>query len=211
MQYPKIQSVWKRDPKTPKYLLEGQWTTPEFEYLKDLFWEWTEKVDGMNIRVIWDKDSPQPLRFAGRTDRAQIPTFLLDKLFELFPPTKFADFPDQITLFGEGYGEKIQKGGGNYGEPSFVLFDVFCGMWLKRDNVNDIAAVLGIRSVPVVGFGTLPELVKYAEAGPDSCWGDFTAEGFVARPTFELLDRRGNRIITKIKYKDFNHGDSNVV
>ena len=35
-------------------------------------------------------------------------------------------------------------------------------------------------------------------------WGDFTAEGLVARPKTELFGRDGKRVITKIKYKDFS-------
>lgn len=39
--------------------------------------------------------------------------------------------------------------------------------------------------------------------GIKSQWGDFIAEGIVARPATELLTRNGERIITKIKHKDF--------
>jgi hypothetical protein len=35
-----------------------------------------------------------------------------------------------------------------------------------------------------------------------SRWGEFEAEGLVARPEVELFDRAGHRIITKIKAKD---------
>ena len=34
-------------------------------------------------------------------------------------------------------------------------------------------------------------------------FGNFIAEGLVIKPEHELRDRRGNRIITKIKVKDF--------
>ena len=39
--------------------------------------------------------------------------------------------------------------------------------------------------------------------GFSSQWGDFIAEGIVARPKVEMKTRRGDRIITKIKYRDF--------
>lgn len=51
--YPKIPSVFVRDEKTHKFI-DGQFRCPEFEYLQDNLWLWTEKVDGTNIRVIWD-------------------------------------------------------------------------------------------------------------------------------------------------------------
>jgi hypothetical protein len=32
----------------------GDFACPEFELLQDYEWDWYEKVDGTNIRVIWD-------------------------------------------------------------------------------------------------------------------------------------------------------------
>ena len=78
MKYHKIQTVYKRDPVTKyKTLLEGEYSLPEFEYLADNEWVWTEKVDGTNIRVMWD--GWKKLSFGGRTDNAQIPTPLVNK------------------------------------------------------------------------------------------------------------------------------------
>ena len=77
-EYHKIQTVFKRDPETKyKTLVDGNWALPEFEYLKDNLWEFTEKVDGTNIRIQLDIEG---LYFRGKTDKAQIPPFLLDKL-----------------------------------------------------------------------------------------------------------------------------------
>lgn len=203
MIYHKIQSVFKRDPETKyKTLLMGEYSIPEFEYLRDNEWVFTEKVDGTNIRVYWEDGK---IRIGGRTENAQIPTFLYDKLNEMFTPDKFDDF-DSVTLYGEGYGARIQKGGGNYipDGVSFVLFDVKVGeWWLKREDIYDIALKMDIEIVPVVGKGTLLDLVKLVEGGVYSVWGDFPAEGIVARPEVELKDRGGRRIITKLKYKDF--------
>ena len=110
-----------------------------------------------------------------------------------------------MCLYGEGFGAKIQKGGGNYRkDQGFVLFDVVIdGIFLKREDVEDIANKLDIESVPIVGYGTLEDAVKTAKEGFCSNWGPFKAEGIVARPSVELLDRRGYRVITKIKCKDF--------
>jgi len=47
-------------------------------------------------------------------------------------------------------------------------------------------------------------MIAMVKEGFNSQWGNFIAEGIVARPSCELLDRRGNRIITKLKYKDFD-------
>jgi hypothetical protein len=206
-EYHKIQSVFKRDEKTNfQTFLMGEYSIPEFEYLKDNQWTFTEKVDGTNIRAIW---SGEGWSFGGRTDRAQIPNYLLEALDEVFTPTigkmkeMFNELP--VCFYGEGYGPKIQKGGGNYRDScSFVLFDIFVnGIWLKREDVDDIARENNIDSVPILGYGTLNDALTMVQKGFTSQWGNFTAEGLVLRPTVELLDRRGQRIITKVKHKDF--------
>ena len=206
-EYHKIQTVFKRDPATKhKTLLEGEYSLPEFEYLAMNKWVFTEKVDGTNIRVYF-KDGK--ITFGGRTDRAQIPATLVERLNERFLPQaeRFAEkFGDaDVCLYGEGYGPKIQKGGGNYrADQDFVLFDVVVGdWWLQRPDVEDVADNLGLDVVPVVGEGTLLDMVEHARAGIKSTWGDFQSEGYVARPATELKTRSGHRLITKIKCRDF--------
>lgn len=206
-EYHKIQSIFKRDMTSKrKTLIEGDWTLPEFEYLANNVWVFTEKVDGTNIRVIF-KDGG--VTFGGRTEDAQIPAQLVTRLNERFLPmaAKLAEvFQDgSAVLYGEGYGAKIQKGGGNYRpDQDFVLFDVKCGDWmLQRADVEDVATKLGIDVVPIIGEGTLHDAVTRAKAGICSTWGDFKAEGIVARPKTELKTRSGHRLIAKIKCRDF--------
>ena len=204
-EYHKIQTVYLRDPATKhRTLLEGQFSLPEFEYLKNSPWEFTEKIDGTNIRVHWDGEQ---VIIGGRTDRAQIPFDLLMAVGTLLPESKFGPvFDCPVTLYGEGYGAKIQKGGGNYISDgvSFCLFDVLINdNWLDRSNVEDIANKLGLTFAPVMHTCTLLEGVEMCREGITSTFGDFQAEGFVMRPSVELRDRRGNRIISKIKCKDF--------
>lgn len=207
-EYHKIQTLFKRDMSKPNApIIEGDWTMPELEYLKDNEWVFTEKVDGTNIRVMWDG---KQITFNGKSDDANTPQFLIDKLNEIFLPlpkrllfTKMFG-ENQVTLYGEGYGEKIQNGGSYTKGQDFVLFDVFIdGLWLERKNVDDIAFNLGIKSVPIIGTGTLTEAIKMTRQGIKSQWGDFISEGIVARPRVELFTRRGERLITKIKHKDF--------
>lgn len=205
-EYHKIQTLFLRDPETKfKTLLEGHYAKPEFEYLKDCEWTFTEKVDGTNIRVLWDCLT---ISFRGKTDRAQIPTFLLSQLEKTFDPIigKISEIFDcPVCLYGEGYGAKIQKGGGNYRpDQGFVLFDVKIGdWWLKREDVEDVAGRLALECTPLVGGGTLADMVEMVRDGIISKWGDFQAEGVVARPQIELKARNGERIITKLKTRDF--------
>lgn len=205
-EYHKIQSVFLRDPETKfKRLLVGQYTHPVFAYLASNEWVFTEKVDGTNIRVMIGDGS---ITFGGKTDDAQIPAFLVRRLEERFLPQKdklLAAFPNGGCLYGEGYGAKIQKVGANYRtDQDFVLFDVKVGeWWLERTNVEDVAVKFGLDVVPIIGTGTLAEMVERTREGFVSRWGNFLAEGIVARPSCELKTRNGERIITKIKHRDF--------
>lgn len=209
-EYPKIDTVFKRDPATNfKRLMVGEFSQEAFAYLASNEWVFTEKVDGTNIRVIVDPTSPQPIRFGGKTDAAQIPAQLVSRLESVFLPLRDSlceQFPSSGCLYGEGYGAKIQKGGGNYSPTQeFVLFDVRVGeWWLQRNDVEEIASRFGLRFVPVIARGTLYEMVDLARAGFGSAWGKFQAEGIVARPGVELRTRSGGRVITKIKHRDFD-------
>jgi len=108
-EYPKIQSIFKRDEKTRRFF-EGRYSLPEFEFLKDNKWVATEKVDGTNIRVMYDymlgSESPELLtvKFGGKTDNAQIPLLLIKRLEEIFTEDKirevFGETP--VCLYGEG-------------------------------------------------------------------------------------------------------------
>lgn len=243
--YPKINSIYFRYKDGPRKgkLIPGQWSQPEFEYLADNEWEFTEKIDGTNVRIHLSRmDDIYFANYAGRSDNAVLPNPLIGHLEATFPtfPSHRRDLQapsyseryhlivdwmvnndlDDVVLYGEGYGPKIQNGGKYRSSQSFVLFDVQVGgVWLRREDVNDIADQLGIESVPVIGVGTLHDavdivstgitfnknggLVRWGRGGLQSKWGEFEAEGIVARPTVPLFNRLGDRIIVKIKGKDF--------
>jgi len=210
--YPKIMSIYKRHPGTKEFII-GEYSTPEIKYLKDNKWVFTEKVDGTNIRIKWDG---KEAIYAGRSDNAQLYVSLIHKLDELFKTSEARQELEktfepeegmEICLYGEGFGTRVQKGGGNYipDGVNFVLFDVCINrIWLERHNVDDIASKLNICLIPIIGEGILDDAIEMAKKGFKSWWGDFMAEGIVARPETELFTRRGDRIITKVKYKDFN-------
>lgn len=208
-EYHKIQTVFLRSPESNfKNLMEGQWATPEFETLQNINWVWTEKIDGTNIRIMFDGET---VRFGGKTDDAQMPTFLLKVLQDTFTVDRMKDvFPDatEVCLYSEGYGAKIQKGG-NYlrDRTDFMLFDVKVGTWwLERDSIQEIAGKLNIPIVPIIGIGSLLDAVQYAKTGFKSTVSqnlDYTAEGLVMKPVITLFNRKGERIVAKIKHRDF--------
>lgn len=209
-EYHKIPNIYNRETFGKNRLIEGDYANPYLEYLKDNEWVWTEKVDGTNIRIIWDGHR---VDIAGRTNKAQIPVHLMERLGELFLgedkeelfESLFGD--TEAVLFGEGFGEKIQKGG-KYGAVDFILFDVLAsGFWLRRESVEEIATNLGIRVVPIVGRGDLNEAVEFIKAHPGSMLRDDELEGVVCRPNVEIFQRNGDRVIVKIKCRDFPKGD----
>lgn len=116
--YPKIETCFQRSLETKK-LLDGVWRSDELQYLKDCEWIWTEKVDGTNIQIRWDGHR---VEFGGRTERANIPQPLMDYLETTFGGEVNEEIFEQlfgeteVVLFGEGYGPKIQSGGGCYME-----------------------------------------------------------------------------------------------
>ena len=219
--YQKINTLFKRDEK--KIIIPSQFTCEEFYELKDLKWECTEKIDGTNIHVDIEYSMEHGLRFSfqGRTDNAVIPSHLLKKLHELFTEDvimstfnqQFASVGEdetlRISIYGEGYGMKIQKGGGNYipNGVGFILFDVKVGQWwLGRENLEDIASKLNVPIVPLIGYMTLQEAIEFVSKGFNSIVSqtkNHGAEGLVLKTRCGLLFRNGQRIITKIKTCEF--------
>lgn len=205
-EYHKIETLFERDEKTKK-LIEGKFRNGTVEYLKNNKWEFTEKIDGTNIRIYWDGHK---VSFHGRTDKAQIPADLTNRLIELFGgeineqlfEQKFGE--TEVILFGEGYGEKIQNGGAYRKGQDFILFDVMIAdNYQPRENIKDIAEYFRIDVVPMILEGTLKEAVAYVKNKPKSKIGTADSEGLVGRPKIELQDRCGKRIIVKVKVKDF--------
>ncbi len=216
MLYHKIQTLFKRTEKGE--LIVGDWTHPVFGYLSDLSWRCTEKINGTNIRIEIDpiSEAIRPIgkaevSFGGRTDAAHLPARLVEWLQNKFLTPEMLEtlkkkFPDGATLHGEGFGAGIRKGGGNYQDfQSFILFDVRVGdWWLEWENVIDVAQTLGIPQVPIVSLGTLDDAIRQVRDGVTSIFGNFLAEGLVCTPVVPLFTRSGDRVITKIKTRDFD-------
>ena len=229
--YPHIDTCFNRkQEKGPDHnkIIYGDWTRPEFEALKDLKWEATEKIDGTNMSYqIICSGGTMDISIAGKTPAANIPGHLFKAMQEKLTPEAISEvfgnlnpvsneieMPWKIEIFGEGYGVKIQKGG-NYlkDRADFILFDVKITavengkpIWLTRESCENIAEKLGLKIVPLIGYFTLDEAIEYVRKGFKSVIAenpDYDAEGLVLRAPCGLLTRMGERIITKIKHCDF--------
>lgn len=209
--YPKINTLWKRDENNRYCIMPGDFSCPEFANIKK--WHVTEKVDGTNIRIFWDGKT---VRFGGRTLNAQIPTHLLRYLMDTFTTELMGEvFPNievedaLVVLYGEGYGVKIQKGGGAYRKDvAFIMFDVKVGeWWLKREDVSEIANKLNIGEVPSIGLLSIEQIVGLVEAEftskVETADDDKISEGVVVRSHPLMLFRNGDPIMFKLKVEDF--------
>lgn len=218
MEYQKINTLFLRDEK--KVIIPSSFTCDEFEYLKDCKWECTEKIDGTNTRIYISReydgedDWLYGVSFMGRTNNSTIPEHLNLKLQQIFYRVDWKTvFPslmpgDSVCLYGEGYGNKIQKGSSYISnDVDFILFDVrYNNWWLERKNCEDIANKCGIKIVPIVGYMTIPEAIDLVKKGFKSSISEdknLIAEGLVLKTPQGLLSRDGKRIITKIKHNDF--------
>lgn len=203
--YQKINTLYMRDEKN--IIIPSEYTKEEFSYLENNVWECTEKIDGTNIHIDFIDGE---INLCGRTENALIPTSLILKLQSIFTKEIMNKlFSGNVSIYGEGYGAKIQKGGGSYisNGVDFILFDVKINdFWLNRSNCEEIASNLGVNIVPLIGYMTIPEAAKIVEDGFKSLVSedkDMYAEGLVLKTQNGLRFRNGERIITKIKHVDY--------
>lgn len=206
MKYPKMNTLWKRAEDKKAIIMPGEYSQIEFTNVK--YWLVSEKIDGMNMRVIYTKDG---VEFRGRTDKAQIPGELLGVMTKTFTEEKMAklfdlEIADTIILYGEGYGKGIQKGGSYRDDQNFILFDInIDGVWFESKKVTEYAEQLGVYRVPILGLMTIDEVVELVKSRVQSEIGNpgTIMEGVVCRSDPLMLDRMGRRVIFKLKCKDY--------
>jgi len=220
--YPKINTLWKRDMEKGENkgkIIEGEYSCPEFQNIK--LWRVSEKIHGTNIRIKYNAGSLSRVSFAGKTDNAMIEPNLLEYLQKTFTVEKMekalmfkGELPQNAVLYGEGYGPKIQKGGGRYrDDASVILFDIkIDSWWLEREKVEDIAKKLKVDVVPDLGIKTEKEIVHLVKYSGHKLKGfksqiskdkTLDAEGIVARSYPLLLFRNGDPLMFKLKQVDF--------
>ena len=217
--YPKINSIFQRDltksKKKPPIIL-GTWSEPEFEYLKDCQWLGYEKLDGQNTRVQFYPNKIEKLFFKGKEDNAQFFKGVEDMLKSKFNvelmssvfPTKEKYY--EVCLYGESFGAGIPAEDKPHGDPyldyiDFRLIDVKIDQWwLNREAVENIANSLNIGVTQLAFKGTLMEAIEYVKGGFTSLLNpNIDSEGLVLFPAVPMYNKKGERIVTKLKYRDF--------
>lgn len=213
--YHKINALYNRS--EIDYKLEiGKFCRPEFELLKDIVWIGKEKIDGTNTCILYNCRTKE-FDFHGRNvdyiENKELQKYLINiidtKKFEKTFKQK-EDQPDTIVrIFGESYGAGIQSGGRYSKTFKFIVFDIVIGdFYLKIDLAKKLANKVGFEYVPVIFEGTLKEAEENVIKGFTSLISEdptLIAEGYVLIPKVELFNRVGERIITKIKHKDYKH------
>lgn len=216
MGYPKIQTLWKRTKrvgKTGGVIIPGDYSMPELANVT--FYEVTEKIDGQCITVVLTKDD---IKIQGKSEKSEfnkaheellsyirekITRDLIDKIFDFGKAST-------VTLYGEGYGPKIQSGHHYREDQSFILFDVLRdNTWLDGDEVTNIAADLGIDRVPIIEKAQpVWWIEQFVESRPHSLISKTAMlEGVVCRSVPLMFTKRGDRIMFKLKCKDYDQLD----
>jgi hypothetical protein len=213
MEYPKIDTLFERN---EKFIVDpSKIKSPVIATISE--WDVTEKIDGTNMRATL-AEGTSFVKIDGRTDKASIPGDLLKYMVNTFDAAKIHAMMDasgpgwgSVVLYGEGYGAGIQKGGFYRADKAFRLFDVLVGgkWWLDWSAITDVATKLEIKTAPYLGRWTLNEIVTAVQEGvPSTVAAEESgqaaiAEGVVARPIETLFNKKGQRLIIKLKTKDF--------
>lgn len=180
----------------------------DFRILLDTPWTWSEKYDGMSTGIHFSVDGDP--KFFGRTKNTMFSEEQRGAMMKAI--SKFVRFYNSgLTLYGELVGPGIQGNPYDLKYIQFVAFDMAHDkvFWSKQRFFLE----LGRPGTSVVM--TLREAVRTFTRNFDrDVYTDYGAlvslsnrrervyhEGFVGTP--DLCNLKGERIITKLKWKDF--------
>lgn len=172
-----------------------------------------EKIHGTSahISIYHDIDSEDGIKVAFFSGGSDLSDFI--KLFDIKNLKKFFKEIDKndITIFGESYGGKIQKMSDVYGKnKKFVAFDVNIGnSWLNVDSAKEVVDRVGLDFVAYSKINvdidslTRERDLPSRQAKKNGIVEDKISEGIIIRPLVETF-MRGQRVITKYKHPKFS-------
>ena len=117
IEYPKIQNIFARHEITKK-IIRDEYKMPEFLYLENTQWSFTEKMDGMNIRVHYEPDGN--VTIYGRGSNSEIPCDLSHHIKEVFSDnahTMGVHYGHGAVIFWRGLWWLYSKGAFQKGLP----------------------------------------------------------------------------------------------
>lgn len=189
---------------------DEDYRSPLLAYLAESPWVYSRKVDGENIRIQWDGE--QAL-WNGKSNAFQCSVEFAEYMNNIFLEEIFEEKfgRDKVaTLFGEKMGPKTQGNELGLDKDELILYDVNVnGIWLSGESVVEIATYFGIKTVfdfmpSFLGkTHTLQELIELCAKGEFKDW-----EGIVATPLVELRAQNGQRVVVKIKNRDYLRDES---
>jgi len=166
-----------------------------------------EKVDGTSTHIKWEGN--RLTFFSGGAPHEQFLSLwdqesLKAKFVEHFGETA-------VTIYGEGYGGKVQGMSQTYGkELKFIAFDVtVANKWLDVPDAEGVCKLFAIEFVPYTITSTdLAALDALRDAPSEvavrrGITEPRIKEGIVLRPLTEFYCRVGERVITKHKRAEF--------
>lgn len=233
--YEKIYAPFGRDSSKSEYVNTSKWSKPEFEFLQNNEWIWTQKIDGSNLNIIWDGER---VSYKGHTDKTQWNERSKNYIESVFCTT------EAETVFEQLYGEQpvivsmeiVSKDfNQNYGhlDGHFYVYDVrngVTGKYWDRKAVEDFVQAFDpeykeIEAVQIIFKGTIKEAIEWVKIAREynenferksvyisnivgfvdvkNPLGKYPIEGLVGRPLVEIYNSKGERIITKVKCKDY--------
>lgn len=166
----------------------------------------SEKIDGTNVGIKWDGDR---VSFVGHTDKSTFCPRYLAYLNERFGTPQFESVLEEVFgeqsafIFGEGVSKDYSH---HYGYPDgeFIMYDICCdGKFWNRDPVHNVSKKFGMMC-PHEELMPFMDAIEFVQSRPYS-WLDPThrMEGLVLRPRVELFTNNGDRVICKVKVRDF--------
>ncbi len=190
-------------------------------------WIKTEKIDGTNIRIILtkpDEEGNREIHIASRKfilnqeDKSSKIYFDCIKEVNLHKIKEyFKEVNSTVTIYGEGYGAGVQKGGIYSKQKNFRVFDIRIGLaYQDFKYVEKVCIDNQLNLIPILGQveeitykECLTSLNKFKDTLLKGGDGG-KPEGIVYKFNPVLLNKYKERLIFKVKFKDYKNGRNNT-
>ena len=173
-----------------------------------------EKIHGTSAHVKYNHQNGELKFFSSGLKHDQfVGIFDQQELFEKFKENAVEHNVNELIVYGEAYGGRMQGMSSTYGKDlKFVAFEVYnkdVNWWFDVDQADRIATKLGFEFVYYKRIETTEEAIN-SEMMSDSVQSvrngmgtGHMREGIVLRPIKEFVFQNGGRVICKHKRPEF--------